>query len=48
MIAEPMSLQTAKFAFSARNTDELSFASGDKITVKSKPDGGWWEGRLGQ
>ena len=39
--------QVSTFAFVARNTDELSFAVGDKIVIKSKPEGGWWEGRCG-
>jgi hypothetical protein len=42
-----LTLQLATFAFEARNTDELSFNIGDKITIVTKCDGGWWEGCIG-
>lgn len=32
--------------YAATNSDELSFAIGDKIEVMDDPDGGWWHGRV--
>uniref|UniRef100_A0A914XWX9 Uncharacterized protein n=1 Tax=Panagrolaimus superbus TaxID=310955 RepID=A0A914XWX9_9BILA len=36
----------AKFTFSGKNNDELSFEKNDIILVTQQLDGGWWEGNL--
>eukprot|EP00041_Stephanoeca_diplocostata_P040177 m.1638790 g.1638790 ORF g.1638790 m.1638790 type:complete len:691 (+) comp30748_c0_seq1:214-2286(+) len=32
--------------FSARNEDELTLETGDRVAVLAAPPGGWWEGQL--
>ncbi|KAJ3234145.1 Osteoclast-stimulating factor 1 [Chytriomyces hyalinus] len=38
----------AKFAYTAQNSDELSFEEGDILYVIQKDDGGWWKCRSGE
>uniref|UniRef100_A0A1I7W6X9 SH3 domain-containing protein n=1 Tax=Heterorhabditis bacteriophora TaxID=37862 RepID=A0A1I7W6X9_HETBA len=39
-------LARAKYNFSGKNNDELTFMKNDIITVTQQLDGGWWEGTL--
>ncbi|XP_017780992.1 PREDICTED: uncharacterized protein LOC108565852 [Nicrophorus vespilloides] len=38
----------ALYSFKGTNNDELCFQKGDFITITQCPDGGWWEGTLGE
>lgn len=40
-------VQVSTHPFTARNTDELSFAKGAEVVVLQAPEGGWWEGKVG-
>jgi len=37
---------TALYDYSATSSEELSFRTGDQITILKKDDSGWWEGEL--
>lgn len=36
------------FSYTARDSDEMSFTEGERLTVVKRNDNGWWEAEKGQ